>query len=296
MKKIDARLLVIIAAMALLAGCSAILKYAGDSGTGEGSPGEPQFAMSAPAEFKGSAAAMPYTSDRKIIRTIYLSVEVEDIASVSEAILKIAGDLGGFVADSRSYEDDSGRRMMSIKLRVPVAELDRATAQIKALGRIRKENVSGDDVTEEYVDLEARLRNAKVLEERILKLLEQKSARLKDILDSERELSAAREKIESLDGRKKFMDDRLQLATISIDLAEPPGFGRGIFDPLRGLFQRTLGMFTASLALLVVATCTAVPWIVTLIILAWLFLQLLRIWIRRRREIRAQRQRDMNGR
>lgn len=296
MKKTVVWTLIIAAAM-LISGCNNIARYTGGESSFEKTSLPFEMKAAAPAELGAAPMAeMPYPSERKIIKTIYLSIETKDIDAASEAMSKIVATLGGFVADSRSYEDDAGRRMMSMKFRVPVAELDRATAEIKGLGRIREENITGDDVTEEYVDLEARLRNAKTLEERLLNILEQKSTRLKDVLDTERELASVREKIESLEGRKKFMDDRLELATISIDLAEPPGFGRGIFDPLRGLIQRTLGAFTSSLALLVVVACAAVPWIVTIIVLGWLFLQLLRIWVRRRREIRAQKQRESNGR
>jgi len=285
------RFIIIFLALAFISACSSVDKIREKFESSKNS----SAMVGAAVEGEQSVSPNSAIPDRKIIHTIHLSLEVDDIQTAAEGIQKMAADINGFVVDLRSYEDDAGRRTMSLKLKVPASEIENTCAMIKELGHIREENVSGEDVTEQYVDLEARLQNAKRLEDRILKLLDQKSESLKDILDVERELSKVRERIETMEGRKHFMDDRIRLATISIELSEPPGFGRGIFDPLYGLLNRALSMFTASIAVLVVVTSAAVPWIALLILLAWLLLQFLRFWIRRKREAKAQRRKEENG-
>lgn len=287
------RLAFAVLALVAILGCSAFDKSSDDSG-GKGAP-RAKVAAAPMGELKEGGLAFESIPDRKIIRSIHLSLEVKDLRKAADGIEKIAAELNGFVADSRSYEDDAGRKTMHLRLRVPASGLSDAANRIKEFGHVREENISGDDVTEEYVDLEARLDNAKRLEARILTLLDRESKNLKDVLDVEQELAKVREKIETIEGRKQFMDDRVALATITVDLSEPPGLGRGIFEPLYGLLHRALSMFTASVAVLVVVTSAAVPWIALFVIAAWLLLQFLRFWIRRRREMRAQRMQNGKG-
>ena len=232
------------------------------------------------------SAAVPEA--RRIIRSASLTVEVRDVAAAAERARGIVAVAGGFVADSRTSEDDAGRRSLAMTLRIPEPGMDAAVAAVKALGHVRDEQTRGEDVTEQYVDLEARLANARRLEERIVDLLAKQSKSLKDVLDVERELARVREQIETMTARKRSLDNRLSLATIELTLTQPPGWGRGIFDPLAGLFQRTLGALTSSAAVLVVVVAAALPWIVVLGLALWLSLRFLRWWLHRRRALRAK--------
>ena len=234
------------------------------------------------------SAAVP--DARRIIRSASVTVEVSDVAASAEKARGIVLAAGGFVADSRTSEDDAGRRSLAMTLRVPEPGMDAAMAAIKELGHVRDEETRGEDVTEQYVDLEARLANARRLEERMVDLLTKQSKNLKDVLDVERELARVREQIETMTARKRFLDNRLSLATIELTLTQPPGWGRGIFDPLAGLFQRTLAALTSSVAVLVVVVAAALPWLLVLGFALWLSLRLLRWWIHRKRAMKAKNQ------
>ena len=283
--------IILTAVVAAATGCDQ-LKKAGSHGEGGMMVERAMPPMAAPAPaamMAGSAedsAAVPEA--RRIIRSANLTIEVRDVAAAAERARGIVADAGGFVANSRTSEDDAGRRSLAMTLRIPEPGMDAAVAAVKALGHVRDEQTRGEDVTEQYVDLEARLANARRLEERIVDLLAKQSKSLKDILDVERELARVREQIETMTARKRSLDNRLSLATIELTLTQPPGWGRGIFDPLAGLFQRTLGALTSSAAVLVVVAAAALPWIVVLGLALWLSLRFLRWWLHRRRALRAK--------
>jgi hypothetical protein len=251
---------------------------------------EAVFAAPAPPP-EASPTSAAGLIERKLIQTVDFTIEVKDIAKAADDVKAIAARLGGFVADSRSFEDDSGRKSVSLVLRIPVDKLSGAQSSLKEIGRVREERITGDDVTESYFDMETRLANAKKLEKRLLELLENKSQKLKDVLDVEKELANVRLEIEQLEGRKRFLDNRIDLATINVELTEPQGFGRGIFDPFSGLIFKAISAFTASIALLIVVLSAGVPWIVVLIAFGWLSLVLLRLWIRKRREAKERKMR-----
>ena len=253
----------------------------------------PGFAMKAEQMVGAAADIQPApmeaeVADRQIIRRGYLTIEVKRVEKAVKTATDIAKKLGGFVSDSRSYEDDAGRKLASLTLRVPAKRLDEAMGQLKAMGRVRDERLSGEDVTEQYFDLKARLSNARRLERRLLTLLEKKTKNVKDLLDVERELGRVRQQIESLEGRKRFLDDRLRLATIELELTEPRGWGRGVFDPLSGTIFNALSAFTTSLAVLIVVISAAVPWIVIFVLAAWLVIRSLRWLLRRKREAKEK--------
>jgi Domain of unknown function (DUF4349) len=220
------------------------------------------------------------------MRTATLEIEVRDLDGARARTEAIVAGAGGFVADANAYEDDAGKKALSLSLRVPAEKLDVALSEIKAIGRVRQERVGAEDVTEQYIDLESRLANAKRLEERLLALLENKASRLKDLLDTERELARVRTDIETMQGRKRFLDNRINLSTISVTFSEPRGYGRGIFAPLAGSLQRALGAFVGSLAALIVVISGLLPWVVVAILVLWIIVKVLR----RRRRKRAEAQ------
>lgn len=239
------------------------------------------------AESEGDTANV---TDQKIIRSANIRIQVNNATKAAEKARTIVEDMGGLVTNSSSYEDDAGNTSVSITLKVPSGKLDEAMAKLTTLGDVRQEDISARDVTEQYVDLEARLGNAKRVEKRLLDLLDNKTAKLEDMIKVEKELGRVRENIESMVARKRYFDSRVSLSTIEAVFFEPRGFGRGIFEPISGLLQRSLSAFTASIALLIVFLSAAVPWFILMIALGWLFLRLLRMWLRHKRAMKAKKE------
>jgi hypothetical protein len=228
--------------------------------------------------------------EQKIIRSADIRIKVRSVGSASEKARKIVEELGGMVTNTSAYEDDAGNKAMRVTLKVPSEKLDEAMAKLADLGEVKEEDIRAKDVTEQYVDLEARLANSKRLEQRLIALLADSKAKLEDVIKIEKELGRVRENIESMQARKRYYDSRISMSTIEVVFYEPKGFGRGIFDPISGLLQRSLTAFTASIALLIVVVSAAVPWVALLITMAWLFLRALRMWLRHKRAMKAKRE------
>jgi hypothetical protein len=105
-------------------------------------------------------------------------------------------------------------------LRVPSDQLDAALAELKKLGRVEQESQGGEEVTEQYVDLTARLTNAKNTEQRLIEVLRERTGKVADILAVEQEIARVRGEIERMTAERKSLEGRVSLATINLQLHE----------------------------------------------------------------------------
>ncbi len=299
MRKIILLSLLVAAVTALGSGCDRMLheKGSGDAQRFEAEAMSPPAAMRARAGFAGAPAPEPESApisdaaiEQKIIRSAELRIKVGDVENAADDAQKIVEGLGGMVTNTSIYEDNSGNKAMRMTLKVPSEKLDEALGALSKIGEVKEEDIRSRDVTEEYVDLDARLKNAKRLEARLIKLLDTPNAKLEDIVKIEKELGRVREQIESMEGRKRYYDSRISLSTVEIVFFEPQGFGRGIFEPISGLLQRSLSAFTSSIALLIVFVSAAVPWAILLIVMGWISLRALRLWLRHKRAMKAKKE------
>jgi hypothetical protein len=104
---------------------------------------------------------------------------------------------------------------------VPALRFDELTESLGPLGRLQYVNVGAQDVSEEFVDLSARVANGHRLEDRLVELLRTRTGKLQDVLSVERELARVREEIERMEGRLRFLKSSAQLSTLSVNLYEP---------------------------------------------------------------------------
>ncbi|MEK7281715.1 MAG: DUF4349 domain-containing protein [Chloroflexota bacterium] len=164
----------------------------------------------------GAAPAVSVT-DRRIIRTANLSLAVDKVSETVEAVTKMAGELGGFVVSSSRQGEEVGGTA-SITIRVESGKFDQALSRLRGLAvRVESENTSGQDVTEEFVDLQAQLRNLEATEAQFVKLLD-RAQTVEDVLKVQQALSEVRGRIESLKGRIQFLERSSDLALISVSL------------------------------------------------------------------------------
>lgn len=160
--------------------------------------------------------------EQRIIKTGTLRMVVGDILATIEEITSQVSAVGGFVENSSMSEDRSGKKAGWITVRVPVDRFDATVSHIRDLAElVRDESVQGQDVTEQYTDLEARLRNAKEQEEAYLAILAQAKS-VEDILKVQRELGNIRSQIESYEGRLKYLQNRTSYSTINVTLETEP--------------------------------------------------------------------------
>ena len=170
-------------------------------------------------EVSGWGTAYAATTQRMIISTADVSLEVKDVQKAHDEIAKIIRGTGGFLTQSIINKSD-GQDTATITIRVPSKGYETVLVQVSKIGKILSKNEQGEDVTEEYVDLESRLRNLKREEEQFLKVLG-RANRITDILAVERELARVRGEIEQATGRVKYLQSQVSLATINVSLSEP---------------------------------------------------------------------------
>ena len=164
------------------------------------------------------------TDNRKIIFTAGLTIVVEDFDPVESAIEKIVKQYGGFIADSKVNSRTRTRRTGSWTVRIPVAKFDAFLSQVGSIGITASRSRDAQDVTEEYVDVSARVENKKKLESRILELLDRPDDKLQHVIEVERELARVREEIERMEGRIRYLNDRVDLTTVSIEVQEEQAY------------------------------------------------------------------------
>jgi hypothetical protein len=154
-----------------------------------------------------------------IIKTADVSVEVpsDEFRTAMQDITATAGRFGGFVVSTSTAGDDS--RHGAIVLRVPSVDFESALASIEDLGKVESEQVSGEDVTQEFVDLEARLRNLKAQESVLLGLMKEAQT-IPASIRVQNSLSSVQLDIEQIQGRINFLEDRASMSTIAVDVTE----------------------------------------------------------------------------
>jgi ribosomal protein S13 len=241
---------------------------------------------------KATETAAPVT-ERKIIRNAALTLETTAPAEGQRKISSIAETRGGFVVTSETRQQDYGGdnsrsyELITVEVRVPAAQFDAALAEIRGVGsRVSTEKITGQDVTEEYIDLEARIRTQKALEEQFIEIMK-RAARVSDALEVQRELAEVRTEIERLEGRRRFLENQSSLSTIKVTLQPPAPLVAASTSGFMHNVKEALGDgvdFSAGLVLLLIRLVIGlIP--VTLFIFLPIGL-LVRYLVRRRRRFR----------
>lgn len=167
-----------------------------------------------------SASPTPVNTDRKIIRNGEFTIESKNPTEDQRKIQAIAESFGGFVVTSEFQQSSSYVSVVNVIVRVPSAQFQAATEKIRNVGTVLREKISGKDVTEEYVDLEAQLRAKRALEAQFLEIMKQ-ARKVEDALSVQEKLSEVRTEIERLEGRRRYLENQAALSTINVTLQTP---------------------------------------------------------------------------
>ena len=170
-----------------------------------------------------AATAGKVESKRQLIYRATVSLEVDDLEVTYGGLRRLVESVGGFVAEAESTKASNGKRRGRMVLRVPPAKLQEVLTAIQGgsiYGEVLSSDVETDDVTAVVADLEARMRNKKRLEQRLLELLKSENAKVKDLLEAERELGRVREAIESMEARRRTLGDLVAMTTVTVSVQE----------------------------------------------------------------------------
>ncbi len=157
------------------------------------------------------------TFPQRIIKEGYLSIEVRDISVASGVVAAKIKEFEGFIASESAYSE-SNRSSRNLTIRIPANRFDELVSAIEAQAiRVANKNITLRDVSEEYVDVEARLTTKRELEQRYRELLS-KAKTVDEMLSIERELANVRADIESMTGRLNYLSDRVALSTLNVEI------------------------------------------------------------------------------
>lgn len=231
--------------------------------------------------------------ERMIIWTGDVSLIVKEAGESLEKVEAIASELGGYVVNSSSwYQEEQLRARLTI--RVPAGDFDEAMSRLADLAiKVENRNVSTQDVTEEYTDLDARLRNLEATETELLELLtevRERTSKAEDILAVHREVSNIRGQIEQVKGRMQYLEKMTAMATINIELI-PDVLTKPIvvagWRPT-GTAANALRTLVSTLQFIVDAAIWLIIYVLpTLVVIAIPFFILALIWRRWRRSRKA---------
>jgi Domain of unknown function (DUF4349)/Putative zinc-finger len=175
------------------------------------------------ADGGGTAAGAleaPETAGPMIAQTVSFTILAANYDEASAAVDRLAGSHGGYVQKLSAQAQAGAARELSATLRVPATQLGDTMAQIRKLGRVEQETRENEEVTDQYVDLQARLKSARATEQRLLQLLATRTGKLEDVLAVEQELARIREEIESMDGQRTVLLHRVNYVTVDVSLRE----------------------------------------------------------------------------
>jgi len=265
---VDRRVLasVVLGLLMITAGCSG-----GGGGGGDAASGDPGAAVTPDAsqERSGSESDSLQVQQRAVIRTGQVSVRVESFDAAERNLTRAVSRYGGFVSDS-SVEvhrvDNATYKSGTLVLRVPQDDFSAMMAHARSVGELRSSSTQSEDVTDQLVDIEARLENLRAERDR-LRQLYRNATDTEEVLAVEERLSEVQGEIERLEARKEGLERRVALSTIRVELHEPrpePGpidTDRWYDTPLVAAFLDSVNGVLVTLRAIVVAGAYVVPYL-----------------------------------
>jgi hypothetical protein len=221
----------------------------------------------------------PTVTERKIIRNADLKLETNSPEESQQKITQIAESKNGFVIETNQTSSDvrtSTRDIVSMTIRVPAAKFDEAIAEIRGSGnRVIEETVKGQDVTEEFIDIEARLKAQRALEEQFIEIMK-RATTVQDALEVQTQLAQVRGEIERIEGRKRFLENQASLSTIKIQLQTPTSLSAnptGFFYELKEALSTGFNAALKFVLFFVTAVIALAPFLILIVLPIYLILR-----------------------
>ncbi len=225
-----------------------------------------------PAQAPGVAPPAPAASTAMVIRTGNATIKVDSLEPAVARLRALATSVGGYVGNTSMQTGSDQLRSATVEIKVPAARWGQLVSGLKPIGTLESVQESAEDVGEEFVDVQARVANAKRLEARLIDLLANRTGKLSDALQVERELARVREEIERYEGRIRYLRAQTAMSTMTVNVHEPlPVLGTHPGDnPIAQAFRDAWRIFVAVIAFLISSLGILIP-LGILALLAWRF-------------------------
>jgi hypothetical protein len=183
-----------------------------------------------------------------LVRHGQASIEVKTVDDAVSRMRQTAAQFGGFVANTALRTGKDEQRSAMLQLRIPSAQFDGVVGALSQLGKVESVSVNAEDVAEEYVDLGARLANARRVEARLAEMLATRTGKLSDVLTVEQELARVRQEAERYEARIRWLERRASLSSLDVSIHEKIPLidsprGRGpILEAFAEAWERMVGV------------------------------------------------------
>ncbi|MCM3454494.1 DUF4349 domain-containing protein [Heyndrickxia oleronia] len=203
-------------------------------------------------ETKEDKQATASSQSRMVIYNATLDMEVKKITQVQEQITQMVKQLGGYIVEQNMSQNTEERKDSSLTIRIPQEQFHSFLNKVKKLGvKTEHQNISGQDVTEEYVDLTSRLKAKQLVEKRLTTFMNE-AKDTKTLLEISNELAKVQEEIETIQGQMKYLENQTSLSTVTINLFEKtvvvPGFDndkKNTWDQTKKQFMNSINYIAA---------------------------------------------------
>jgi hypothetical protein len=275
---------VLLVAALALTGCSAGASDSGDSSKAAGGEaaaadrGAAKEAGGGQSDAKSSRREPPKLTGVHIIRTATLTVQVKDVPQALDKARTAAEDAGGMVGDETTDRDGRGHERSRVVLRVPQERYEQVLGDLAGTGRLIERNKKAQDVTDQVVDVDSRVKSQRASVARVRELMD-KATKLSDVVALEGELSTRESDLEALLAQQASLKDRTSLATITLSLTETPVKPAGHKDDDPGFTDAVAGgwgAFVTMLRWVAVAVGAVLPFAVVGGLLVFVWLRLVR--------------------
>jgi len=155
-----------------------------------------------------------------IIRHATLAVLTKEFDAARASLENLVKAHNGYFGQLDVAEPAGAGRALTATVRVPAAQLDATLVELRKLGHVQQENQTADDITGQYVDLTARLSNARETEKRLVEILRERTGKVGDVLQVEREIARTRQEIEQMDAERKTLENQVQYAAVDLSITE----------------------------------------------------------------------------
>jgi hypothetical protein len=289
-----------LCAALLLVGCGIDAQYAAREASTPATPQAPAASLESnrfQAGFEGAAGedsaeeatdatAAAKSVKPRIIYTADVRIVSEDFSASSNKLVELIDQTGAYIANAALDRSSGEARSGSWTVRVPVKKYGDFLASLDSIGFVEARTQNSEDVTMEYVDVEARIANLKRLEERFVALLQERTGQLEDVLKVEQELARVRGDIEQAEGRLRYLSNKTDYSTVTISVREQkdyvppraPSFGERIATT----WSQSLQALRQAGELAVLLIVAVAPWAVVAAVPVLAIVFTIRLALRRR--------------
>ena len=243
----------------------------------------------------------PAAISRKLIRTVFLTMETTEFDPLLEELSQTVTNLGGYVESSNVsgssiLASPESRRYANLIVRIPSDQLDGFLSQMESLGNVTNRSESTEDVTLQYSDMESRKKALLIEQERLLELLAEAES-MDAVIALESRLSEIRYQLESIESQLRIYDNQVDYSTVHIDLSEVKVFTStspdSIGTRIQKGFSKNLKSVSDGLVNFFVMIITSLPTLVVLAVILGILVLILRKLIRfDKRQIQKNKKTD----